>query len=284
MTIVRRYALPDWLLVLPLTLFFAAFVIAPLGLLVVVSAYSDTTLTAKSAAQYVKFAADPFNRYVLWNTLWLALRTTLIAFVIGVPLAYAYTRAPRRVQPFLILIVVLPLLTSAVVRTFGWIVILGREGIVNSALLKMHWIDAPLALLYTPSAVAIALAQIELPLMVLPIITALAALDPHMHDASKVLGARNWRTFLLVTLPLSLPGLLAGCLLVFAGAASGFVTQTLIGGGQNIYMPYYIYQQAIQVSNYPFAATVAVLLLASVLLVVIAANLLGRRSRGFVHA
>jgi putative spermidine/putrescine transport system permease protein len=127
------------------------------------------------------------------------------------------------------------------------------------------------------------LAQIEMPLMVLPLITALMNIDPNLRQASEALGAGRWRTFFRVTLPLSMPGLLAGCLLVFAAAASAFVTQTLVGGGQLIFMPFYIYQQAIQANNYPFAATVAMVLLASVLVIVTAVNYLGRRSKGFVH-
>ena len=128
-----------------------------------------------------------------------------------------------------------------------------------------------------------ALAQIEMPLMVLPLITALSNIDPNLRHASQVLGAGRWRTFFLVTLPLSMPGLLAGCLLVFAAAASAFVTQTLVGGGQLMFMPFYIYQQAIQANNYPFAATIAMALLASVLVIVTVVNILGRRSKGFVH-
>ena len=276
--------LREWHLAVPLALFFVAFVLAPLAMLIVVSSYEDTSLSAKSGAQYVKFVSDPFNRFVLWNTLWLAFQTTLVALLLGFPLAYVYTRAPRRLQPLLILFVILPLLTSAVVRTFAWVVILGREGIVNNALVALRWVDAPLRLLYTPDAVVLALAQIELPLMVLPIITSLAAIDPNLRAASEVLGARKWRTLWRVTIPLSIPGVLAGSLLVFAGAASNFVTQTLIGGGQNIFMPYYIYQQAIQVNNYPFAATIAILLLVSVLAIVVAVNLAGRRAPGYVHA
>ena len=118
---------------------------------------------------------------------------------------------------------------------------------------------------------------------VLPIITALANIDPNLRQASGALGAGSWRTFWLVTLPLSAPGLLAGCLLVFAAAASAFVTQTLVGGGQLMFMPFYIYQQAIQANNYPFAATVAMILLVAVLVIVTLVNFAGRRSKGFVH-
>ena len=157
------------------------------------------------------------------------------------------------------------------------------RSIVNNLLLSLGWIEAPLKLLYTPWAVVVALAQIEMPLMVLPLITALANIDPNLRQASSALGAGQWRTFWQVTFPLSAPGLLAGCLLVFAAAASAFVTQTLVGGGQLIYMPFYIYQQAIQANDYPFAATVAILLLVAVLAIVTAVNLVGRRSKGFVH-
>ncbi len=278
----RRW-LRDWQLALPLSLFFVVFVFLPLAMLGYISLHEDTQMKESGVGQYVKFFGDTFNVGVLVQTLWLALRTTVLALLIGYPLAYLYTLAPRRMQPILILLIVLPLLTSAVVRTFAWVVILGRQGIINEGLLALGWIETPAKLLYQPWAVVVALAQIELPLMVLPLITALSNIDPHLREASEALGARRWRTFLQVTLPLSMPGLLAGCLLVFAASASAFVTQTLVGGGQHMFMPFYIYQQAIQSNNYPFAATVAVVLLVSVLIIVTAANLLGRRSRVFVH-
>ena len=274
----------DWQLVLPLALFFVVFVFAPLGLLGAVSAFSDGALQVMGPQQYAKFFGDAYNRGVLLQTLTLAFETTLLALVLGYPLAYLYTLAPRGLQRALLLAIVLPLLTSAIVRTFAWVVILGRQGIVNGALAALGWIDAPLKLLYTPAAVVVAQAQIELPLMVLPLITALAGIDPNLRQASASLGAGQWRTFFAVTLPLSAPGLLAGCLLVFSAAASGFVTQTLVGGGQLMYMPFYIYQQSIQLNNYPFAAAIALVLLASVLTIVTLVNFLGRRSRGFVHA
>ena len=274
----------EWQLTLPLALFFTVFVFLPLGLLGIVSLYTTSELHAMGGTQYVKFLGDPFNLGVLGLTLWLALKTMLVAALIGYPLAYLYTLAPRGVQRVLILLIVLPLLTSAVVRTFAWVVILGREGIINQTLLAFGWIESPVRLLYTPTAVVVALAQIEMPLMVLPVITALANIDPNLRQASHVLGAGRWRTFFQITLPLSIPGLLAGCLLVFAAAASAFVTQTLVGGGQQMFMPFYIYQQAIQANNYPFAATIAMLLLASVLIIVMVMNLIGRRSLGFVHA
>jgi putative spermidine/putrescine transport system permease protein len=279
----RRSLARDWQLVLPLTLFFVAFVFVPLGLLGVVSFHDDTAITRPGVAQYAKFLTDRFNLAVLGKTLWLGTVATALALVVGYPLAYLHTLASRGVQRVLILVIVLPLLTSAVVRTFAWVVILGRQGIVNTALAGLGLVETPLRLLYTESAVVVALAQIQLPLMVLPVITALGNIDPNLRHASHTLGAGRWRTFFEITLPLSAPGLLAGCLLVYAGSVSAFVTQTLVGGGQLILMPYYMYQQAIQGNDYPFAATIAMVLLVSVLVIVTVVNLLGRRSRGFVH-
>ncbi|MGY8524528.1 ABC transporter permease [Paracidovorax citrulli] len=276
--------LPPVALAVPLGLFFAVFVVGPLLLLGFVSLHTDSSFQEMGLTQYAAFVTDGFNLGVLGNTLWLGLRVTLLTMLIGLPLAYLYTQASPRWQRPLLLLIILPLLTSSVVRTFAWVVILGRQGIVNSALLDLGWIVDPLKLLYTPGAVVVALAQIELPLMVLPLITALSNIDGNLRHASLALGAGHWRTFFHVTLPLSVPGLLSGCLLVFASSVSAFVTQTLVGGGQQMFMPFYMYQQAVQANNYPFAAAIAIWLLASVLAVVVAINALGRRSKGFVHA
>jgi len=278
----RRAWSRDWQLVLPITLFFVAFVFVPLGLLAVVSFHDDPEIHTPGVAQYVKFVTDRFNVAVLGQTLWLGWLATLLALVIGYPLAYLYVLAPPALQRGLMLVIVLPLLTSAVVRTFAWVAILGRQGIVNSALLGLGWTDTPVRLIYTPWAVVVALAQIQLPLLVLPVITALGNIDPNLAPASHVLGAGRWRTFVAITLPLSAPGLLAGCLLVYAASVSAFVTQTLVGGGQLMLMPQYMYQQAIQANNYPFAAAIAMILLVSVLAIVTAVNLVSRRSRAFV--
>lgn len=141
----------------------------------------------------------------------------------------------------MVLIVLLPLLTSVVVRTFAWIVILGRQGIVNTTLLSLGVEEAPLRLLYTEPGLVVALAQVQLPLMVLPLMTALGWIEPNLAEASAALGAGAWGTFLRVTLPLSLPGMVAGIALTFTGAVTAFVTQALIGGGHTVVcVPYVI--------------------------------------------
>ena len=230
--------------------------------------------------QYRKIATDGFSLPVLADTLWLGVQVTLLCLVLGYALSWSYVRSPGALQKVLMLIIVMPLLTSVVVRTFAWVVILGRQGIVNSAFLDLGWIEAPMKLLYTRGGLVTALANVQLPLMVLPLITALQKLDPNLEDASAALGASAVRTFFRITLPLSLPGIVAGCLLTFAAAITAFISQTLIGGGQMLFMPMYIYQQASTLQNWPFAAAISLVFLVAVLACVSAFNLLGRMSRG----
>lgn len=265
----------------PLAGFMALFFLLPMLMLVWVSGYADAGMTQwGSAASWAKMF-DAFGLAVLGDTLWLGLQVTLLSLVLGYALAWTYLRLPSQFQTLVIFIVMMPLLTSVVVRTFAWIVILGRQGIVNSALMNLGWIDAPMKLLYTRTGLVVALANVQLPLMVLPLITALQRIDPNLADASASLGAGAWRTFRRVTVPLSLPGVVAGCLLTFAAAITAFISQSLIGGGQMLFMPMYLYQQASALSNYPFAAAIGLTFLVAVLVCVSAFNALGRLSRGY---
>jgi putative spermidine/putrescine transport system permease protein len=271
-------------LALPLVGFFAVFFLAPLVILLLVSLHVDTTMTTWGLDQYVRFLGDPFSLSVLGATLVLGAQVTAVCLVLGYPLAWLYVRAPGWLQTALTLVILLPLLTSVVVRTFAWIVILGRQGIVNETLLALGLVDTPLRLLYTQGGVVVALAQVQMPLMALPLITALSRIDPNLADASAALGAGHWRTFFKVTLPLTLPGIVAGCLLTYAAAITAFITQTLIGGGQMLFMPMYLYQQSSTLQNWPFAGAISIIFLVAVLAVVTVFNLLGRLSRGYAQA
>lgn len=265
----------------PLAAFFVLFFLVPLILLVVISFYNDTQLSSMGVGQYTKISTDGFSLLVLGDTLWLGVQVTLLCLPLGFALAWSYVRSPASLQKILMLIIVMPLLTSVVVRTFAWVVILGRQGIVNSMLLDLGWIEGPLKLLYTLGGLVVALANVQLPLMVLPLITALQKLDPNLEDASSALGASAWRTFRRITLPLTLPGMIAGCLLTFTASVTAFISQSLIGGGQMLFMPMYIYQQASSLQNWPFAAAISLVFLVAVLGCVTVFNLLGRMSRGY---
>jgi putative spermidine/putrescine transport system permease protein len=265
----------------PLALFFLVFFVAPLVQLFVLSLHNDAAGTVWGIGQYAHFLTDRFSLSVLGSTLLLGAEVTALCLVLGFPIARLYHRVGSRAQTLIILIVLLPLLTSVVVRTFAWIVILGRQGIVNSTLLSIGAIDTPLRLLYTQVGVVVALAQVQMPLMTLPLITALGRIDMNLEDASCSLGAGSWRTFFRVVLPLTLPGVIAGCTLTYAAAITAFITQSLVGGGQMLFMPMYLYQQASTLQNWPFASAISIIFLLAVLAVVTAFNTLGRLSRGY---
>jgi putative spermidine/putrescine transport system permease protein len=238
---------------------------------------------APGLAQYARFFADGLGARVLLNTLRIGLETMLGCLLLCYPLALMFRAAPGWGRSVITLIVLLPLLTSVVVRTFAWIVILGRQGVVNSVLQSLGLIDLPLRLLYTEGGLVVALVQVQMPLMFLPLAGTLVRIAPNLEDASAALGAGAWRTFARVTLPLTLPGALAGCTLTFAAAVTAFITQSLVGGGQMLLMPSYIYQQAITLQNWPFAAAISMVFLAAVLAVLAALAALSRLSRGAAH-
>jgi putative spermidine/putrescine transport system permease protein len=249
----------------------------------VVSFYSDVAMTRWGSLTNWAKTLDNFGLTVLLDTLWLGVQVTALSLVLGFALAWAFLRIPARLQPMIIFIVMLPLLTSVVVRTFAWIVILGRQGIVNTFLIDFGLIDAPIKLLYTRLGLVVTLANVQLPLMVLPLITALQRIDMGLSDASASLGASEWQTFKKITVPLALPGVIAGCLLTFSASITAFISQSLIGGGQMLFMPMYLYQQVSALSNFPFAAAISLLFLATVILCVSLFNMLGRLSRGYAN-
>jgi len=268
----------EWQLALPLALAYAAFFLVPLALLITVSAFDDERITTIGFAQWRKFLGDPFSWKVIFDTVKLGFVTVVATALIGYPIALVYLGAGPRWQRVILFVVILPLLTSVVVRTFAWIVILGREGVINQAVLWLGLAPAPLSLLQTEPGLVIALTQIEMPLLLLPLLSVMSRMDPNLRDASAGLGASKWRTLLRVTLPLSLPGLIAGCMLVFASSTTAFISQFVIGGNRLVYLPLLIWQQSLVVYNWPLASAAALTLLVSVGLGVAAIATLGRRS------
>ncbi|WP_424811191.1 ABC transporter permease [Roseococcus sp. YIM B11640] len=270
-----------WRLALPLAIAQALFFVAPLLLLVGTSVATDENLTQFTLRAWREVLGDSFNIQSLVNTLRLGALAVIATSLLAVPLALVHMAAGPRLKRAILIAAVLPLLTSVVVRTFAWIVILGREGVINSVLLSMGLISSPVALLQTEPGLIIALTQIEMPLMLLPLIAATARIDPALLDASVSLGGSLFRTLRRVILPLALPGLIAGATLVFASAATAFISQSVIGGGRLNYLPAQVWQQAMVVFDWPMAAAMALTLMASVLTVAGALSLLGR---GAQHA
>lgn len=268
-----------WRLAAPLGLTYLAFFAAPLAILLVMSFAADDALSGFSVASWAKFWGDSFYRGVVWDTLRLGLVAVAATTVLAFPIALLFVASGPRTQKALLFVILLPLLTSVVIRTFAWIAILAREGVANQTLLALGLASAPLDLLQTELGLVIALTQIEMPLMLLPLITVMGQIDPSLADASRALGGSKWRTFRRVILPLSLPGWIAGATLVFASATTAFISQQVIGGARLVYLPSLIWQQAMVVYDWPFAAVASVTLLVSVLAGVSLFALLGRFAR-----
>ena len=273
-----------WALAAPLGLAYAAFFVAPLLMLLAVSFHTDERMTAFGLDQWRRFLFDSFHWKVVADTLLLGLKTVAATLLLAVPLALAWRAASPFWQRALLFVVIMPLLTSVVVRTFAWIVILGREGLVNQLVLGLGLAADPLRLLQTELGLVISLTQIEMPLLLLPLLSVMARIDPNLVDASASLGASPWRTLFRVLLPLAAPGLAAGCLLVFASSTTAFISQSVIGGGRLVYLPAMVWQQAMVVANWPFAATAAVALLLSVSAVIAVIAHAGRLAAGHAGA
>ena len=262
---------------LPLTALFLGAFILPLIALIFISLFTTPQFTAMSPIQYVRFFTDPFSLKVLSDTLLLGAMVAMLALVLAYPLGLVYVASGSLGRAIITFLILLPLLTSTVVRTFAWLVILGRDGIVNSTMLALGLWESPARLLYTWNGLVVALTQIQLPLMALPVINSLLRLDGNLVRAAEGLGAGRFRVFFTVMLPLTLPGAIAGWLLVFAAAATAFITQTLVGGGRIILMPSYIYQQSVGVQDWPFSAAVSLIFTFAVIGIVFAIGVVSRR-------
>ncbi|WP_198377180.1 ABC transporter permease [Neoroseomonas rubea] len=268
-----------WRLALPLALAQALFFVAPLLLLLATSFATDENLRDWGLRGWRDALGDAFHIQSVLNTMRLGALTVLATALLAVPLALVHMAAGPTLRRIILMAAVLPLLTSVVVRTFAWIVILGREGVINATLLGAGVITAPVALLQTEHGLILALTQIEMPLMLLPLLAALARIDPALLDASASLGGSLARTLWKVVLPMAMPGLIAGATLVFASASTAFISQGVIGGGRLNYLPALVWQQAMVVFDWPLAAALALTLMASVLMVAGALSLLGSRVR-----
>lgn len=274
-TAARRWRVGGWLLLAPALLLFLGFFVVPIGVVALISVLTgnpvndpDARLTAQ---HYAKLLSDRFYLDVLLVTLRLGLWTTLAALLVGYPLAWQLARMRSQTGRTLLLMAVLsPLLVGVVVRTYAWMTLLSDQGIVNTLLRILGLTRAPVPLMYNEFGIVVALVHIYTPFMVLTLTGVIGKIDPRWEEAARNLGASRLRAFAEVTLPLSLPGIVAGSLLVFALSISAYVTPILMGGFSIITLPILIYQQISGVFNFGFAAALGLILLAVSLAIVLA--------------
>ena len=206
-------------------------------------------------------ASDALYYTAYLSSLKIALISTFLTLLVGYPIAYGMAQAPDEWRPTLMMLVILPFWTSFLIRIYAWIGILSNEGFLNQFLLWTRLIDAPLTVLNTPSAVYIGIVYGYLPFMILPIYSALEKLDGSLIEAAEDLGCSKFSAFWLVTLPLSRPGMIAGCFLVFIPALGEFVIPSLLGGTSTLMIGKTLYEEFFNNRDWPVASAVAVVLL-----------------------
>jgi putative spermidine/putrescine transport system permease protein len=265
----RRHWVPALLVCPALLLLLFAFA-APLGILVTYSFYDSrpggVMVPAFTPRHYLRFLGDPFYLRVLWQTVVLGMWVTGWCIVLGYPLAYVLARTrSRQIRAILVTLLLVPLMTSVVVRSYGWLILLANNGLVNTALLALGVIQSPVQLLFNTTGVLIALVAIMLPYMILTLMPVIQNIDPSLEEASQSLGANPWRVFRDVVIPLSLPGVGAGSILVFVLTIAAYATPRLVGGSRLLVMPIFVYDQAMALLNWPFASATSFILLGLVL-------------------
>lgn len=222
----------------------------------------------------------PLYGKILGQSLWYASLTTAICLVLGFPLAYTIARSPARWQPLLLLLVMLPFWTNFLVRTYAWMIVLRQDGLVNGLLLALGIVDAPLELLYTPTAVVIGLVYGYLPFMVLPLYVAVERLDPLLVEAAWDLYASRWSILTRVVVPLTMPGIVGGCVLVFIPSIGSFITPDLLGGARSMMIGNLIQHEYLVVRDWPLGSAVSFVLMGIVMAAVALYYRHGARASG----
>ena len=268
---------------LPAFAWWAIFLILPIGLVLISSFFRRGTFSGVvydfTLDNYIR-ALDPLYLGVLVYSVQVATLTTAICLLVGFPAAYFIaTRPSARVRTALLVLVVLPFLTNFLIRTYAWIVLLNREGVINQGLRSVGLIDAPLDLLYNDFAIVLGLVYGYLPLMILPLYAALERLNPDVREAALDLGARPLRILRTVTLPLVLPGIVAGCVFVFVPSLGNFLVPQLLGGGRRIMVGNLVNQQFLEARDWPFGSTLALMLMAILMILLVVQARALRRTR-----
>ena len=257
----RRALLARSIFLLPGLTYITIFMLIPLGFIFF---YTFLTRGTYGGVEFI-FTLENYTRAldslyigILIESILIAAAATLLAFLIGFPAAYAITKLPSNWQNIFLLLIVLPFWTNFLIRTYAWIVLLNTQGFLNKGLMNVGVIDQPLELLYKPGAVILGLLYAYLPLMILPIYSALVRIDPAMKEAAINLGASAAQAFRQITLPLALPGVLVGAIFVFVPSVGNFIVPELLGGGKTVMVGNLIRDQFLKARDWPFGSVMAI--------------------------
>ncbi len=273
-----KFKSAHFLLLIPGLMIIALFLILPLFATVVPTL--QETGKGWTLANYISFFSDGYYLKIYWRTLNLSLIATAISVVLGFPTAYYISKTASNRKGIYTILAVFPLLTSPVVRSFSWIVVLGKFGIVNNTLMALKLIEEPLKLLYNEFAIVIGLVNLFLPLMIMSLIGVMENIDHHLVEAAESLGASKIKSFLKVVFPLSVPGLIVGCILVFTGSFTAYTTPQLLGGNKSKVLATLIYQNAMTLSDWNGAAVIATIMIVTTIAISGIINQLTLRLQG----
>lgn len=248
------------LLALPSSIALLLFFIAPLVYILI------RTLAANGFSDFAEFFTDPFYLKILWTTVRVSLVSTAVALLLGYPTAYYMARTRSRMRKVMMIVILFPFLVSAVVRSYGWMVLLGKQGILNDILKGLGLIQKPLKILNTETAVIIGMIHLQIPYMVLALVGVLQSIDPNVELAAESLGASPIQTFCKVTLPLSVPGIISGCVLVFTMSMTSYVVPKLLGGTKFRMMATMVAQEINVNFDWGAASAISYILTAAILI------------------
>ncbi|WP_304194006.1 ABC transporter permease [Lentibacter algarum] len=254
-----------WILLSPALVFITALVVIPMAFILVYSFYENIDLAQDVPAfqfgNWQELLTDSYYRTAIWKTLRLSLIVTVLAAVLGYIPAYVIAMTRYRHKWLLLLLLIIPFWISFIIRTLSWIHIFGNQGALNGLLRLLGLTDAPLSMMYTEFTVIVGFIHVFLPYMILNIYVSLEGIDQNLEPAARTLGATPWQAFKEVTLPLSVPGLAAGCLLVFVLTGGSYVTPLILGGPSDFLFGNLVYDAVVTELNWPMGATLSFALL-----------------------
>jgi putative spermidine/putrescine transport system permease protein len=261
------------LLMFPGIVLLVLFLFMPL-LSILFPTFFDGTFTM---SRYIEFFSDSYNLKILFRTFRISIIVTAFCAVLGVPTAYFMSLAPHRMRGLLLSITLFPLLTNSVVRSFAWITILGKNGVINTFLMNFHLINKPLDLLYTEFAIIIGTGYLFLPIMITTVLGVLDNIDGDLIEAAQTLGANYFKSFVKVILPLCVPGIMVGSMLVFTGTLTAYTTPQLLGGNKNMMLSTMLSQEANALGNWTNASVIALIMIIVTLVVMKIFNIVANK-------
>lgn len=266
----KRYI---YLLLLPGVLFLTIFMILPIILTVGTTIFTENGFTLRG---YLEFFKDSYFIGILLTTLRVAIITTIVCILLGFPAAYFISKLGAKQKAIMLLLTIFPLLTSPVVRSFSWMVIIGKNGVLNKILLETGLISEPLDILYTPVAIMIGLIHLFLPMIIVTLVGVMENIEHDLLQAAESLGASRLAVFLKIVIPLCVPGLMIGSILVFVGSFTAYTTPALLGGQQRV-ISTFLYQNAMTLNDWQVASIIATIMMVVTIVIIVSMNLFAKK-------